>query len=128
VLLMAADYPFRRIIGIELLPELHRIAQENIRKYKNDSQRCFAIESICRDALEFVFPPEPMVSYLFNPLPEAGLVTLLANLERSLKPNPRPAFVLYHNPLLQHLFMANKWVSSISGTQQYSIYRFLKPG
>src|SRR5271167_2282557 len=29
-LLMAADYPFRRILGIELLPELHRVAKENI--------------------------------------------------------------------------------------------------
>ena len=31
VLLMAADYPFRRILGIELLPALHRVAQENLR-------------------------------------------------------------------------------------------------
>jgi len=126
VLLMAADYPFRRIIGVELLAELDRIAQENIRKYKSDSQRCFAIETICGTALEFVFPPEPMVIYLFNPLPEAGLVTLLANLERSLKPNSRPVFVLYHNPLLQHLFRGNNWVLSVSGAQQYSIYRYLR--
>ena len=101
VLLMAADYPFRRIIGIELLPALHRIAQANIRKYKSDSQRCFAIESICRDALEFVFPPEPIVIYLFNPLPEAGFVKLLTNLGRSLKQNSRPVYVLYHNPVLE---------------------------
>src|SRR5262249_26362384 len=39
-LLMASDYPFARIIGLELLPELHRVAQENLRKYKSE-QRCF---------------------------------------------------------------------------------------
>jgi histone methylation protein DOT1 len=33
VLLMASDYPFKRIIGVEFMPELHRVAQENIRKY-----------------------------------------------------------------------------------------------
>jgi hypothetical protein len=80
----------RRVIGVELLAALHRIAQENIRKYKRDSQRCFAIESICGDACDFVFPPEPMVLYLFNPLPESGLARLLANLEPSLLQNPRP--------------------------------------
>src|SRR5271166_6630819 len=30
VLLMAADYPFQRVIGVELLPELHRVAQANL--------------------------------------------------------------------------------------------------
>ena len=33
-LLMAADYPFRRIVGVELLPELHRVSKENIGKYR----------------------------------------------------------------------------------------------
>jgi SAM-dependent methyltransferase len=124
VLLMAADYPFRRIIGVELLPELHRIAQENIRNYKSDSQRCFTVESICGDALDFVFPAEPMVIYLFNPLPESRLFTALAKLERSVKQNPRAVFVLYHNPLLEHLLTASKWLSRISGTQQYSLYQY----
>ncbi|MBZ5489392.1 MAG: class I SAM-dependent methyltransferase [Acidobacteriia bacterium] len=32
-LLMAAQYGFKRIIGVEFMPELHRVAQENIRKY-----------------------------------------------------------------------------------------------
>lgn len=122
VLLMAADYRFRRIVGVELLPELHRIAQENIAEYKSDSQQCFAIESVCGDARNFVFPPEPMVVYLFNPLPEAGLVTLLANLERSLKPNRRPVFVLYHNPLLQHVLLVRRWLRKLGATHQYSIF------
>ena len=45
-LLMASQYPFRRILGIELLPELHRVAKENISKYKSDSQQCFAIDPV----------------------------------------------------------------------------------
>ena len=121
-LLMASDYPFRRIIGIELLPELHRVAQENIRRYRIDSQRCLAMESICGDAREFVFPPEPTVLYLFNPLPEAGLVQLLANLEQSLREHPRPLLVIYHNPVLEHALAASKWLKKIGGTHQYSIF------
>jgi SAM-dependent methyltransferase len=122
VLLMASDYPFRKIIGVELLPELHSIAQTNIRKYGSDSQRCFAIESICGDARNFAFPPEPMVLYLFNPLPESVLVTVPANLGPSLQQDPRPVFVLYHNPLLEHVLTDRKWLQKVDGTHQYSIF------
>jgi SAM-dependent methyltransferase len=124
VLLMAADYPFRSIVGVELLPELDRIAQDNIKRYKSESQKCFTIESIRGDARDFAFPPEPMILYLFNPLPEPGLVSLLANLKRSLEQNPRPVFVLYHNPLLEHVLAANQWLRKFGGTHQYSLYRF----
>src|SRR5882672_6400507 len=49
-LLMASDCPFRRILGVELLPPLHTIAQNNIVDYKKDSQLCFELQSICADA------------------------------------------------------------------------------
>ena len=122
VLLMAADYPFHRIIGVELLPELHRIAEENIGKYTSDSQRCFHIEAVCGDARDFVFPLEPLVVYLFNPLPESALVTLLANLERSNAEKPRSIVVLYNNPLLEQTFTGRRWLQKIHCTHQYSIY------
>ena len=121
-LLMAADYPFRRILGIELLPELHRAAKENIGKYKSDSQQCLAIESILGDACEFAFPPEPTVLYLFNPLPEPGLARMISNLEQSLREHPRPVFVLYHNPRLEHALTRNEVFKRIAGTHQYSIF------
>src|ERR1700684_3764655 len=57
-LLMASDYPFRRIVGVELLPALHHRALENIGKYHGVSQRCFALEAICADATQFVLPVE----------------------------------------------------------------------
>jgi len=120
-LLMAGDYPFRRILGIELLPDLHRVARENIGKYKSDSQQCFAIDCLLGDACEFAFPPEPTVLYLFNPLPEPGLATMATNLEQSLREHPRPAFVLYHNPLLEHVLTRNAVFRRIAGTHQYSI-------
>jgi len=111
VLLMAAEYPFRRIIGIELLPALHRIAEENIRKYKSASRQCFEIEALCDDAREFRFPPDPLVVYLFNPLPEAGLRELLSNLEGSLQQTPRPVYVIYHNPLHEAAVAGCKWLT-----------------
>ncbi|MGA9965361.1 MAG: class I SAM-dependent methyltransferase [Terriglobales bacterium] len=121
-LLMAADYPFRRVLGIELLPALHRVAQENIKKYKSDSQQCSAINCVLGDASEFAFPPEPTVLYLFNPLPGSGLAKLVSNLVHSLEEHPRPVFVLYHNPLLEPLLARSTAFKRIAGTPQYSIF------
>jgi SAM-dependent methyltransferase len=122
VLLMAADYPFRRVLGIELMPDLHRVAKENIGKYKSASQQCFAIESVCAEAGEFVFPPAPTVLYLFNPLPESGLARMISNLEQSLREHSRPVFVVYHNPLLETVVTRNAIFQRIAGMPQYSIF------
>jgi SAM-dependent methyltransferase len=121
-LLMASEYSFRRILGVELLPELNRVAQENLEKYKSETQKCFHVESCCGDACEFAFPPEPMVLYLFNPLSKPGLSRMIANLEGSLRANSRRVWVLYHNPLHDELLSACASLKRTGGTHQYSIY------
>jgi SAM-dependent methyltransferase len=123
-LLMASDYPFHGIVGVELLPALHRIAQQNLAHYTSHSQKCFALESICGDATGFHFPDGPMLIYLFNPLPESGLRHTLANLARDLALRPRPVYVLYHNPLWEGLLLGGGGWSKLGGTHQYSIFRF----
>lgn len=121
-LLMASDYPFRRIVGVELLPALHRVAQENLSRYRSESQKCFALESICADGTEFPFPAEPMVLYLFNPFPELGLRRVISNLERSLQSHPRAVFVLYHNPLLERVLSQSAALRRLHATHQYAVY------
>jgi SAM-dependent methyltransferase len=122
-LLMASDYAFKKIIGVEIIPELHEIAQANLALYKSESQKCFALQAICGDAAEFAFPGEAMVIYLFNPLPAEGLRRVVTNLERSLTDCPRPVYVLYHNPVLEEV-LTGSGGSKVSGTQQYSVYSF----
>lgn len=121
-LLMASDYPFRRIVGVELLPALNQAAQENLSKYQSESQKCFVIESICADATEFPFPAEPTLLFLFNPFPESGLRRVIANLEQSLRAHPRKVYVLYHNPLLQHVVSESAGLEKIGGTHQFAVY------
>ncbi len=119
-LLMASDYPFRRIRGVEILPELHQVALENIGKYP--PQACPAIEAICADARQFEFPPEPTVLYLFNPLPGPGLAVVIQNLERSLREHPRAVYVVYHNPEHEYLLARNAVWSKLAGTRSYVVY------
>jgi hypothetical protein len=122
-LLMASEYPFRKILGVELISELHRAAEENIRDYRSPTQRCTSVESIIADAREFELPEEPLVVFLFNPLPERALSEVLRRLGDSLVRVPRPVWVVYHNPLLERALSASGFLEKASGTQQYSVYR-----
>jgi len=121
-LLMAADYSFRRILGVELLPSLHEIAQRNLAQYHSESQKCSAIESICADATTFALPEGALVVYLFNPFQESGLRRALANLQDSLNRHRRPTYVVYHNPQLEAVLNATGRLKRIAGTHQYSIF------
>jgi hypothetical protein len=123
VLLMASDYPFRRIVGIELLAALHGVAQKNLSVYESDSRQCFAVEAVCGDAREFTFPAEPLVVYLFNPLPEAGVVDVMANLAQSVSQYPRVVHLLYRNPLFENVVARYPGFNRIAGTLQYSIFQ-----
>ncbi len=124
-LLLASEYPFRKIVGVELIAELHRAAEENIAAYQAQppTERGTAIESACMDAREFVFPARPLVVYLFNPLPEAGLRQVIQNLEESWRKSPRPIWIVYHNPALESTLAEQQWLQRVSGTAQYSLYK-----
>jgi len=122
-LLMASDYPFQRIVGVELLAELNAIALQNIARYRSDSQQCFAIESHAADASRFAFPAGPTVLYLFNPFPRHVWRDVLANLYRSLLAPPRPVYLIYHNPVHQDIVAAESWLQELARTHQFVIYQ-----
>ena len=125
-LLLAAEYPFQRIIGVELIAELHRAAGENIAAWRAQSPARIApaaIESLQMDAREIEFPETALVVYLFNPLPEAGLRRVILNIEESRKRAPRPIWIVYHNPLLEGILANSAILIKERGEAQYSIYR-----
>jgi SAM-dependent methyltransferase len=125
-LLMASEYPFRRIIGVDILAELNEIAQRNIARYRSEKQKCFNIESKAGDARAFEFPCEALMLYLFNPFPEYVLRDVLENLHRSVTANPREVYVIYHNLVHENVFAAQEWLQVVRRTQQFAIYEALQ--
>jgi SAM-dependent methyltransferase len=121
-LLLASEFPFRRIVGIEFLPELNRIAQENIRKSSAAQGRTIPAESVCSDATTFVFPDEPILLYMFHPLPESGFRKVVSNLQASLQRCPRTALIVYANPIFEMVLAAERNFKKITGTHQYAVY------
>ena len=102
-LLVASEFPFAKIVGIELSDNLHRIAQENVRRYKPASQQCVAFDLKCMDARDYSYGDEPFVLFLFDPFGREILQDVVANLEASLRAKPREAYVVYVYPQFEDL-------------------------
>jgi hypothetical protein len=66
VLLRAAGYPFKKVIGVEFARELHEIARCNVERYPAGLRRS-TIELVHGDAVEFTPPAGNLVLYLYEP-------------------------------------------------------------
>jgi hypothetical protein len=81
VLLVAAGFPFREVIGVEYARELHLRALTNLDSDRLAGRRaCGNVRSVWCDAAEFLFPPGPIVLYVANPFGPDVLRRVLINL------------------------------------------------
>ena len=98
-LLVASERPFQRIVGVELMPELHHIAQRNVEVYRSPTQRCSNISLQCMNAAEFDFGTAPLVLFMYNPFGKDTVAKVLERLEASLRKTPREAYIAYVHPV-----------------------------
>lgn len=95
--LLAAGYPFKKVVGIEYSPELNRISAENLRCYKG-ARVCQNVELTCMDATEYELPNEPLVLFFFNPFGKPVMSAVAEKVAASFQKNPRPIEVIYFTP------------------------------
>lgn len=124
-LLLASDYPFRKIIGVELFPELHAAAERNIAVYRSPNQQCTTFELHCMDATQFQFPDDNLFLQFADPFPAHVLEQVLANLERSLDAHPRKVFISYWSPSPEHitLLSGKPYLRSVHVHDIWSLYK-----
>ena len=65
--LLAAELPFRRVIGVELHPTLVRIARRNLTAWRRAGRAHCPARIVTHDAVHFACPPGPCLAFLFNP-------------------------------------------------------------
>jgi SAM-dependent methyltransferase len=92
-LITFSRYPFSKITGVELSPELVAIAEENIRKLKIGN-----ITMTVSDAADFTDLDDYNYFYFFSPFPGCVMSAVLKNISSSLANNPRKAVIIYFNP------------------------------
>ena len=93
VLLLAAHYGFKTVIGVEFAHELVEIARSNCQHLEN-------VEVFVEDAAGFRFPEGRLVVYMFNPFGPPVLQAVI----RNLATHRDIAYVIYYNPKHAELF------------------------
>jgi SAM-dependent methyltransferase len=111
-LLLACDYPFREILGVELSPELDRVARANIARYPGARHRP-RVTSMQGDAAEFPWPPGPLIVYMWNAFTGPVMERVFQNLEASLAQLPRELYLVYIHPELEVMLDWIPWLKKL---------------
>jgi cyclopropane fatty-acyl-phospholipid synthase-like methyltransferase len=122
MLFIAAEKPFRRILGVEYSGTLHEAAQANIQRFKARPNKP-PIESIHANATDYVFPPGNLVVFLFNPFGPAVMTSMLANLKAAIDAANRHVFVGLLTPDEPEALDTAAWLQPLSRNPRYHLYQ-----
>ncbi|MBI3865835.1 MAG: class I SAM-dependent methyltransferase, partial [Planctomycetia bacterium] len=123
-LLMAAESPFKQVIGIEISTKLAQIAEDNIRVYTGE-RKCSDSRVVCADARQYVLPSEPAVVFFYDPFKLEAMTTVLENIRRSLIATPREVYVVYVEASWRSLLDDAPFLVPLKQDRWYSLYKAL---
>jgi SAM-dependent methyltransferase len=103
-LLVATEFPFKEIIGVELSPRLSDIARKNAARFAELYPDRTRVRIVTGNAVEFPVPSGDVVMFLFNPFGDEPLREVLVNVERALSCDRRRIYVVYINPKFHSVF------------------------
>jgi SAM-dependent methyltransferase len=113
-LLVASQFPFRHLLGVEIASELCDTAKANVATNSNWAAR---ISVVNQDATKISYPDGPLVLFLYNPFFAPVLRRFLKNLERQLRRSPRPTYLLYAlNPRFVKVLDSFPFLKELSDT------------
>jgi hypothetical protein len=118
IMVAAAIFPFRKIIGVELSSQLVGIARRNIESMKH--RRAKSIEIYQADATEFGIPNDVNLFCFFNPFTGNDLINVIERVYLSYKEYPRQIFIIYFNKGEFERIMKDKdWLVRVYETSFY---------
>jgi predicted RNA methylase len=94
-MMLATEYPFRRVIGVELAEDLVSIARGNLARHGALRPPRAPVELHCQDFMRWTLPLEPSVLFFNDPFPASIAELAILHVEASLDACRRPAFVIY---------------------------------
>jgi SAM-dependent methyltransferase len=96
--LLAAAYPFRRVIGVELSTELVDVARDNVDRCRA-RLRCKDVVLVNADAVEYEIPDDVTVVFMNNPVRGASFAAVVERVLDSYDRRPRTMRIVYANPI-----------------------------
>jgi hypothetical protein len=97
MVLQAAEFPFSKVIGVELSEDLCRIARTNVDGAR-PRLRCPEVEIVHADVLDYTVPDDVTVAYFYNPFSGPIFTAVVQKLIDSVDRCPRRLRIVYHDP------------------------------
>jgi len=96
--LMASEFGFRDVVGVELHSGLAKIAEANVAAWTASARAAAPMRILNKDAAEFVFPDGACLLYLFHPFTAPVLTRVIERIEADFAGRPGLLDVIYFNP------------------------------
>jgi SAM-dependent methyltransferase len=132
VLLVAAQYPFKSVVGVEFSKTLHEIAVTNIQKFMRAGASCTTVTSINCDAGQFDFSDiGDKIVFCYNPFAADLMVRVLDQMSApAYKPGQTIFVYLGGMPSAVReklncfpIMYKGEFMTEFNTYEQYSIYR-----
>jgi tRNA1(Val) A37 N6-methylase TrmN6 len=117
-LVVAATYPFQRVIGVELSDELSDISRQNIDRVST-RLRCKDITVVTADATEYEIPDDATVMFMHNPFQGAIFEAVTKNILNSYDRKPRNLRIVYVNPIEESTFLSTNRIRPVRRIRGY---------
>jgi len=118
VLLLAADYGFQKIVGLEFSHELCEVAEKNVAAYQDRREQAADIEVVECDAADYLIRDDENVFYMFNPFDGNVMAAFLDNVLSAVARRPRRVWLIYHNATCRDV------IDGLSAFRQVGEYTF----
>ena len=105
--LMASEFGFREVVGVELHDSLAAIAKANLAAWTAAERTVCPVRIVCQDATEFVFPEGACLLYLFHPFGAPVLKGLIERIEAYFAGRCGMLDLIYFNPEAGELLEAH---------------------
>ncbi len=118
-LLVAAQFPFRQVIGIEYSRPLVEIARANVARVPSSAMRCRAVAVIHADAATYPVPDGPLLLYLFNPFARPVMRAVVDEVASAYARSPRRMIVVYATPVYAELWARLEFLTRIPSRHKW---------
>jgi SAM-dependent methyltransferase len=105
--LLAAEYGFEKVTGVELAPELCTIARENVAKWRKHQYQMPPVEILEMDVLDFGERADADIFFMFRPFSLDFLLTVLRTLVKRAGSKKRKIVIIYCDRLPSRESYAN---------------------
>jgi 16S rRNA G966 N2-methylase RsmD len=113
VLLVAAEYGFKNVRGVEFSKELCEIAEQNFKAFSKKHPKITRFEVIHADVGEYQYRDDEDVFYLFNPFDDVVLLKVMKNISASLKRRNRKILIIYFNALHKNIIENSQFFAKL---------------